>query len=83
MPDKKFGRLFLIVDRQPYDLEALSVSLLVRWCGVIKLKSGITSVLDTICVCLCVWDRVWGVDGGCGCRCPPVRNKIIIPRHLF
>ena len=53
---------------QPYDLEALSVrrtvSLLVHWCRFIKLKSGITSVLETICVCLCVWDGGWGVDGG-------------------
>ena len=41
-----------------------SVGLLVI--GVIEWKNieNKTSVLDTFCVCLCVWDGGWGVDGG-------------------
>ena len=45
---------------------------------VIELKSGKTSVFDTFCVCLSV-----GSGFGCRCPCPPIRNDIVTPPHLF
>ena len=52
------------------------VHLLVRWFVVIELKSGETSVLNSLCVVVGVWM-------GVGCPCPPARNDIVTPRHLF
>ena len=68
-PNKKSWRIFLVADTNSISgvvgpPVCQSISLLVCWSRVIKLKSGITSVLDAICVCLCVWDGGWGVDGG-------------------
>ena len=34
-------------------------------------------------VCMCVWGGGRGVWMGVGCPCPPVRNDIVTPRHLF
>ena len=41
-----------------------------------------------LCMFVCGGGVGWGVDGvgvrmGVGCPCPPVRNDIVTPRHLF
>ena len=48
-------------------------------------KSGKASVLEAFRVCLS-WKGSWvgpWVWMGVGCPCPPVRNDIVTPRHLF
>ena len=52
---------FLVADTQVYKMLCRSVGPSV----MIELKSGKTSVLDTVCVCLCVgWELGcgWGLD---------------------
>ena len=48
---------------------------------MIELKSGKMSVLDSFC--MFVFGVGFGVWMGVGCPCPPVRNYIVTPRHLF
>ena len=36
-----------------------------------------------VCRCMLVCGKGFGVRLGVGCPCPPVRNNIVTPRHLF
>ena len=72
--------------------EALSVRPSVSWSVTLELKTRKTRIYDTAVVIVCVWvcECVAGVVGGgvgvrlgVGCPCPPVRNDIVTPRHLF
>ena len=67
---------------------------LVRHARVLTLglKTRKTRIHDAAIVIVCVWvcECVAGVVGGgvgvklgVGCPCPPVRNDIVTPRHLF
>ena len=49
---------------------------------MIESKSGKPSVLD-IFVYVSVWGMGFEMWMGVGCLCPPVRNDIVTPRHLF
>ena len=72
--------VYLVADMQLYKrlcpFVGPLVHLLVRWFVVIELKSGETSVLNSLCVVVGVWM-------GVGCPCPPARNDIVTPRHFF
>ena len=81
LPKKSKILIFLVADMQLYKRLCQSVGLSVGLSGVIKFKSGKTSIFDTFCLCLIVGGvKVWM---GVGCPCPPVRNDIVTPRHLF
>ena len=77
--------LFLVADTQLYKRLCPSVGPSVRRSVRPSVrehesKNGKTSVLDTSCVCLSVVCWGWVGVGG---PCPPVRNDIVTPRHLF
>ena len=73
---------YLFADTQLYKRLCPSVHLSILPSVVIELKSGKTGVLDSLCECLSVRleIRLWL---GVGRPCPPVRNNIVTPRHLF
>jgi len=83
---------FLVADTQLYKrlcpLVRWSVGPLVRWsvgpCQRVE-KWENERFRSFLCMCLC-WKGRWmgrWVWMGVGCRCPPVRNDIVTPRHLF
>ena len=55
-------------------------------------KQGIAdhvrSLDDLLCMVVCGGGVGWGVDGvgvrkRVGCPCPPIRNDVVTPHHLF
>ena len=48
----------------------------------------VRSLDDLLCMVVCGGGVGWGVDWvgvrkGVGCPCPPIRNDVVTPRHLF
>ena len=83
---------FLVADTQLYKRLCPSVRWSVGPSITLELKTRKTRIYDTAVVIVCVWvcECVAGVVGGgvgvrlgVGCPCPPVRNDIVTPRHLF
>ena len=73
---------FLVADTQLYKRLCWSVGPLVHWS-----VEGIELMLQLVsCEFVSVWEGVGdgvGLRLGVGCPCPPVRNDIVTPRHLF
>ena len=83
-----YNHRFLVTDKQPYKRISLSVGPsvgllvypLVRGDRVEKWRNE--RFEHYLCMFVCVGVEV-GMWMGVRCLCPPVRNDIVTPRHLF
>ena len=88
-------KVFLVADTQLYKSLCPSVGRLVGWLVGWSVRRGdrVEKWKNErfgyfLCIFVCGGGVGWGVDGvrvrmGVGCSCPPVRNDIVTPRHLF